>query len=1294
MYRNDGGLKSTATLYAQAAGGLITGVAPSTIANFASSNTGAKPSFGTPFMSSDYNVNQYTGAGSFSVPFHVFDLDGKSISIGLSYNGAGVKVREYAKETGLGWSFGGQPTLTRAVADKDDFKSNPALFSSCENGFIFSSQPPLNKTFNGTNQVYYQCCPGVPSCTTPGDGDLLNKLYNDSPNNDHSPDVYYLLLGDKAIKFMFDKKDGALVVLGENSCKIQVGTKYDSFSSPYGQYISSFTITADDGYVYVFGNDQLNNVPGNTFLDYMYQTNNTTNATTKQEYTITEWKIRKIISPKGNEMVFTYGAKNQLVTDDDIHYMTWINEIPGPYETYSASTKTTINTTVYSNLLTGVTTAFNMATFGYSTTKRQDFPLANALNEVNIFERMFSSLTKKFTFTYDHFAYYGTGMNTALWKRNNLRLKLTGITQTNSEVGGTSPSYSFFYDETTKLPARNNYLEDHWGYCNAIPCSTGNNCPLTAFFPPTLLNIADMSVVRYGVNKESDATLMKAGSLNKIVTATKGVIEIEYEANKYFSPLRNADKVVGGLRVKSITKRDADYTASIVNKINYDYKLASGYSSGVLMDDKLYVQNYQARVAGTTGTTGLPNARLESVDSLQLYATCNKYLNGYITTAMSILYNPVHASGATVGYSQVKETLLNGGYTINEYYAIPTFYHYYHSLISNTIAGIANCRTPLGANYNWLGIDNNLNYYRNTVKSTIYGLTVPITYKNDLNPPSGNQYLGWKSRGSFGETMLYGTNSVVFDALFYAHYLKNGLPKTINAFLDNGTKLKETKLTYATKENYNADSTKIPYISSLSLFGNSYNITYGYDNNLIVWKHLTPRVVYYPTSSQSITYSLSNGLNSQITNYIAYDSPYHDYPTRTITYNATTGKGLGTMVLYPKDYTLPSSSPTAMEQAIASLLSLNMLALPIEEVKFQVTGTDPLALTNYTIVSSGYTYYRNITTRNWSNANTLTYPVFDKSNLMYVNGASFSNFKFSNKTTSGASPWVGVPSRFTDYSSLYKKTVSYFDTYNKYGLLVQTHSDNSPPQSVFYGYKYRYVEATSSNSDTTQSIYSGFENGLLPTVADGWFAGMANNVSIVNKATEPDNVFGGRYSLKVHPAVTTTLNSSPFYYLKPATQSGKYKFSCWVKLGPGFSDGNTNVYLETTQANTASASVFPVHQEASVYQTPLAHTNWQYLEIVIDFDKMKQLNPTIPLYIRFRIDNEDAYAAIYVDDVRLHPVDAQMTTTNYLSDIGKISESGVDSKPVHYEYDGLGRLKYVFDFKRNMVQKHQYIFKQ
>jgi hypothetical protein len=61
-----------------------------------------------------------------------------------------------------------------------------------------------------------------------------------------------------------------------------------------------------------------------------------------------------------------------------------------------------------------------------------------------------------------------------------------------------------------------------------------------------------------------------------------------------------------------------------------------------------------------------------------------------------------------------------------------------------------------------------------------------------------------------------------------------------------------------------------------------------------------------------------------------------------------------------------------------------------------------------------------------------------------------------------------------------------------------------------------------------------------------------------------------------------------------------------------------------------------------------------------------------------------------IDEVRLYPAGAWMTTYSYKPEIGITSSADQNSVVMYYEYDSFGRLKYLKDARRNILKSYEY----
>jgi hypothetical protein len=67
--------------------------------------------------------------------------------------------------------------------------------------------------------------------------------------------------------------------------------------------------------------------------------------------------------------------------------------------------------------------------------------------------------------------------------------------------------------------------------------------------------------------------------------------------------------------------------------------------------------------------------------------------------------------------------------------------------------------------------------------------------------------------------------------------------------------------------------------------------------------------------------------------------------------------------------------------------------------------------------------------------------------------------------------------------------------------------------------------------------------------------------------------------------------------------------------------------------------------------------------------------------------------ACKVDEVRLYPKNASMTTMAYRAGVGKITDCDINNRITYYEYDGFHRISKVLDENRNIIKTYEYHFK-
>lgn len=167
---------------------------------------------------------------------------------------------------------------------------------------------------------------------------------------------------------------------------------------------------------------------------------------------------------------------------------------------------------------------------------RLDLPNNYALHEIIISDNNLKAI-KKFVFDYDYFIGYPY---IDLIKSSRLKLrKFEEVTEKED-----AKTYSFEYNETAKLPSKQSYQQDFFGYFN-------NNTSNT-LVPNGHRNGKSFS----GANRIPDEEKTKIAMLSKVIYPTRGHHQILYEQNTYLNKDLRLKMKMGGLRVKKIISND------------------------------------------------------------------------------------------------------------------------------------------------------------------------------------------------------------------------------------------------------------------------------------------------------------------------------------------------------------------------------------------------------------------------------------------------------------------------------------------------------------------------------------------------------------------------------------------------------------------------------------------------------------------------------------------------------------------------------------------------------------------
>lgn len=268
-----------------------------------------------------------------------------------------------------------------------------------------------------------------------------------------------------------------------------------------------------------------------------------------------------------------------------------------------------------------------------------------------------------------------------------------------------------------------------------------------------------------------------------------------------------------------------------------------------------------------------------------------------------------------------------------------------------------------------------------------------------------------------------------------------------------------------------------------------------------------------------------------------------------------------------------------------------------------------------------------------------------------------------------------------------------------------------------YGYNSAYpiakvINASSTSSVTLQSYtsYGGYVNLSGPASASftstvsgdirlqigfGSYPGSTNLTTINYTLTGPANRSGSLcFSM-----TGTGCGASPNNITFTNMPAGTYSLSISGNTNFPSSNPNLGYYYPTSipQFNYTKEFYFEDFEQGAANATGGAHTGKGY------YSGNYTVNWALPnarAYVMqwWRLTggvwvfNESAYTGSVsligpVDDIRIFPADAQMTTFTHEPLVGKTGETDVSGRSTIYEYDGFSRLNVTRDNDKNIVKK-------
>jgi YD repeat-containing protein len=1205
----------------------------------------------------DFPVSYFTGVPNISIP--IYDLkDGDAeLLISLSYHASGIRVSEVASWVGLGWALNAGGVIIRTVRGTADEGSYS------QQGDGAGSSPPAPRGYYSDLGLYN--FPKLPYADANGNPQSYNgsglplthyaAAGLGSGTVDGESDLYIFNFNGHMGKFLFDENQTPHLLKDDN-LKIKVIYNLTDFVS--------WIITDEKGIQYIFGQNQNGN-------NYEKAWPSQGPQSLAGPGPISSWFLNQIIYPNNNDTVnFTYTSEYYFYADigGESESMSF-ETLPGggsPQPTLICdNTHNNVSgrsnppnpnlTTCNGVRLTGISSKNIKIVFEADNARLDLNSQVSELDKIIISYKT-GQCIKQFKFSYGYFASPFSNIWSGLTYSNllcdSLRLKLLSLDELSCDNSIVKPPYVFTYQDGFPLPRRLSFDQDHWGFSN----NSGN--PVNSYLTPGGVWLSSICSTSFGANREPSWPQMSAGTLLSIKDPLGATTTFQYEANQIAIPLITGNSMVGGLRIKKITVTDNVTNTSIVKQYQF--------GNGTLYKQPSYAVKYanefflDETVGGVTGFYGA-NGHMDRN-------------TGALKQAQSIV--PMQdADGAHIGYSTVTEILGSNGENgktvysydqgiaqpennsskINPNIFIGTDYFAGHSVIP----GIGNASQTMQ-------LGNGL--FKEIPLSTLYSNLATGINNNGSYYPSAPEQVDL-TRGNLLQTQTYDVSgnllrqvNNIYDTTVHRNYLIRGVKGFENSapVFDNAI---DDGLTY--------------YILYTGICHLRYTANTDYESG----SPITDTVKYF------------------------YESPYHTLATGTKT-TRSNGDSVTQKTYYSFDYT-----PAATSDGVFGMMQqMNILAPVAKEV-----------WENNTLTGSVVTAYGDFNT----NAS-LGHVIKPSKIYMLANSVPLSISQAGETSTYTGQKTTLLPNNyFIERMDL---------NYDSVGRPLQTHKVNDKITSYQWAYGGAYPVVKSENAMNTfttgdisqpkaninQFIASGsqqatqhFTFSLFPagtiqlTIGYGGNPGTNPTYNVGYNITGPNSFNqNGTFCLG---------SGCPPQYLPTFVNYTNMPVGSYSVTMTPYSNVNTpNLPLNfTTNYSALTQTTFGTKEffyegfeenSSSNVQTGNAHTGNKY------YNGSYPVPYTLPNSRNYLIQwwnyttqwnfNQAPFTTAGMtlsgktDDIRIFPVDAQITTYTYQPLIGISSELDPSGKATFYEYDSMRRLINIKDYQGNITNNFQYNYSQ
>jgi hypothetical protein len=393
-----------------------------------------------------------------------------------------------------------------------------------------------------------------------------------------------------------------------------------------------------------------------------------------------------------------------------------------------------------------------------------------------------------------------------------------------------------------------------------------------------------------------------------------------------------------------------------------------------------------------------------------------------------------------------------------------------------------------------------------------------------------------------------------------------------------------------------------------------------------------------------ITFDVHNpGRNITGTAEYFYDSPTHRFLNRVKTTGAD-GTILTSKIKYPADYgTIPTNADMASSM-IGRLLSTNRGGVPIEQY---IQSQKPGGVTK--IIGGSITKYSDFGQSN---------KALPQLSLVWRSTNAIDSSAF---IVSSINPSTGV---FTpDPSYQVVNTILAYDTLD---IPVHAIGENRIDVTTVWSSDLDAPVATVIDAKPGQFAFSDFEAGTEASFT------LTENSMDDTPPTRMNPGRSGTYGMFPEVKMSKVLNKA---------DAANFWLSGWWRRS------NQSFVIKVQIKNVTQTTSYPLQ----TYTLPrtTAGDGWDFFKLKIPVPPSET-----SFYVEITFDLDGTYTTgdIWeIDDIALYPEHSVLTSTTYTFPFG-VSSTSMDDRTGHNVYDKLGRVKYVLDRDKNIVQKNTYQF--